>query len=263
MILLGLFWLVLLLGPIPVGAHDFSAADQYFANRENNLSNLKRAEDLYQDALNQVAGQDLLYAVQQLGKIYYYWGELLTPEDKKDVRKSIFGRCRAMVERIHPNIVGDNAAYSYWKSTCFAFWVKSATTPEVMGVRDELLAALREGLSRWDNYEEGGIHRTAATVYMCRNSERDEHFVGLYDENKASYHIHQALEKDQNKKHYCAHLLKAEVLLARGKREDAQEWLEESKMELDQRIASNQLPCDALAESKAVSILMAAFLSTL
>lgn len=239
-------------------AYNFSEADGFFAARENNPANLKKAEDLYQSALGQVSGRELLYAVEQLGKVYYYWGDLLTPDSNEAARKTIFGRCRNMVERAHPSKVGDNPQYFYWKSACLALWGKSAGLFEKMAIKDELVRTMEDGFQRSDNYEGGGVHRVATGVYI---RSANVPFVGLYDVDKASYHVNKAIEMDKENKFYNAYVLKAEVLVAQGKSDEAQELLEDKKAELDQRIAAHNLPADVSVESKVISKHMAAMLS--
>ena len=58
--------LVVLVGAFGVSglAADLGAADALFAQRENNLTNITKARAIYQEALGQVQGDELIHAVR-------------------------------------------------------------------------------------------------------------------------------------------------------------------------------------------------------
>lgn len=252
--------LIICLAAGTASAYDFSEANRFYNNREDSPHNLKQAEDRYQAALNQSSGADLLYAVEQLGRIYYYWGDLLTPDNDDNARKDIFGRCRNMVEKVRPSKVGENAQYYYWKASCLALWGKSASLWEKVRLKDELVSTLEQGFNHSGSYEGGGIHRVAAGVYI---RSANIPFVGLYDENKAMEHINKAISMDQDNLYYNAYLLKAEVLVAQGKNDEAQGLLEDKSFELSRKLANNSLPSAVVPESKVFSREIASMMSKL
>lgn len=237
-------------------AYDFSEANRYFAGRENNVGNLQQAERLYQSALGQTQGSELLYAVEQLGRVYYYWGELLTPSDADDTRKDIFGRCRTMVEKVNPSSVGENAQYYYWKSACLALWGRSASWMEKLAIKDELVQTMAAGAQRSADYEGGGIFRVMAGVYV-----RASRLSGLYDADAALRYVDVAIGKDAQQVYYTAYLLKAEILKALGRDDEAMELLEMKEFELAQKLRNNSLPAHLVAESKVVARQMSQMMS--
>src|SRR5258706_4418025 len=98
-----LIWLFAL--PLSAG-FDFSVADSLFAERENNPSKITEARAIYRRALNEAKGDDLVRAMDYLGKLAYYEGDLLTAENNHDKRVQIFQQCQDDVEKISPQKLG-------------------------------------------------------------------------------------------------------------------------------------------------------------
>lgn len=229
-------------------AYDFSAADRAYANREDNVGEIKKAEELYKNALQQVQGREKVYAVEQLGRLYYYWGDMLTGkgDEFKGTRKDIFGRCRAVVE----NIKGSGAPYYYWKSLCLALWGGAANFIEKMSIKDELVGTLREARESYGSYESGGPHRVSAAVFI-RSANIPG--VGLYDKKEALKQIDTAIALDTKQLYYYAYVLKAEILNAMGRKADADTLLNAKRPELEDKLEDGLIPAYLIPESKVTS----------
>ena len=109
--------------------YDFSEADALFAQRsKETVSEAEQAIDLYRESLSQVSGDELLYAIAQISKLYIYIGDMTLPFDAKRQRLRIFDNCLSTLEQyIKPNKFGSpTPQYYYYKIYCLALWGKSA-----------------------------------------------------------------------------------------------------------------------------------------
>jgi tetratricopeptide (TPR) repeat protein len=245
--------LVLLSLSLPaLAAIDFSTADALFAQRENSPSNIAQARGLYQEALKSGQGRELVHAMEQLGRLAYYEGELLTPEDDHGKRVAIFQQCQDDVEKISPSKLGKEvAAYYYWKAACLALWGKSASSWSVPGRLGSLEDAMNKGLALDPSFEGGGMHRVIGSVYLKSKGLR--WIPGLwrfFDPNKALEHIEMAVRIGPQ--YYVAWLTKAEVLKELGRSDEGLKLLQDKKRELELLKRANNLPSGLEAESKLV-----------
>ena len=234
-------------------AYDFTAADSLFAKRESNLSNIAKARTLYEQALNQVSGEEKVYAAEQLAKLAYYEGELLTSEDNDSKRVDIFQKCQDDMEKVSPaQMEGQEyAAYYYWKSACMALWAKSASSFAVLGRVADLEAAMLRGAEVDGSYDGGGVHRVMASVYLKSKAMR--WIPGLsrfYDPKKALVHINQAI--NYGPEFYNAYLVKAEIIKELKQKREGLDLLKSKQEELARRVKNNTLPEGLEPESKAV-----------
>lgn len=249
LLLFGIFGLFSLSASAAV---DFSAADALFAQREGNLENIRNARSLYRSALDTGQGQELVHAMEQLGKLAYYEGELLTAADNHDRRVEIFQQCQDDVEKISPAKIGREVpTYYYWKAACIALWGKSASSFRVPGRLGTLEEAMIKGLALDPSYEGGGMHRVIGTVYLKSKTLR--WIPGLsrfYDVDKALQHIDMAVKIGPQ--YYAAWLTKAEVLKELGRGEEGLLLLQSKKRELEMLRRNNTLPTGLEPESKII-----------
>jgi hypothetical protein len=247
-----LLGLVCLLSLPALAALDFSAADALFAQREDNASNIAQARTLYQKALQEGQGEELIHAMDRLGKLAYYEGELLTAENDHGKRVAIFQQCQDDVEKINPaNFGKENPTYYYWKAACIALWGKSASSIKVPGRLGSLEEAMNRGLAVDETFAGGGMHRVMGSVYL--KSESLWWIPGLsrfYDPDKALVHIEKAIKFGPE--HYISYLTKAEILKKLGRSGDGLKLLQEKKRELEGKKRNNTLPAGLEPESKIV-----------
>lgn len=236
-----------------VFAFDYKEADSLFGQRENNLSNITQARALYREALRKTQGDDKVYAVEQLAKLAYYEGDLLTDEKDSTKRVDIFQQCQDDVEEVSPaKMEGQEyAAYYYWKSACMALWAKSAGSFSVLARVSDLEAAMYRGAEVDGSFAGGGVHRVMGSVYLKSKAMR--WIPGLsrfYDPDKALVHIDKAISFGPE--YYVAYLVKAEILkeLKRGK--EGLTLLKQKHDELSVRVRKNDLPDDLKPESKVI-----------
>lgn len=226
------------------GAYDFSQADSLFARRGEGPATVHRAQKLYERALSRTRGRELVHASSQLARLSYFEGDLLTPQSNKRARKAIFSKCMDYINKIKPEIVGPTGAYYHWKTTCLALWAKAAGQLRALTKIGELKRTMEAGLSHRPSYDGGGIHRVAAAIYIRSKMMR---LLGLYSPEKALRHINKAINYGPD--YYNAYLIKAEVLKALDKDDDAIELLEDKIDELEGRISAGDLPADRKFES--------------
>lgn len=219
-------------------AYDFSEANAHFEKRENSFENVQKAMDLYSKAKNRVRGEELVYAVEQLGRLAYYWGDMVLDEDSPE-RLSIFTKCMDDVEAISPDNLGSkHPAYYYWKATCFGFWGKAAgqwdALPKIGEFKDALVAGIKLDASK--TYEGGGIYRVAGATYI---KSKKMALLGLYDPVKAWKLTNYAISKGPE--FYSVYLIKAEILKEQGKTDEAQKLLEQLRDLLQRKLDKGEL----------------------
>lgn len=231
-------------------AFDFTEADRLFDARENNLQNIADARAIYQKALLEAKGEELIHAVDHLGKLAYYEGELLTDEGDSKKRVAIFSQCQNDVDTISPAKLGEeNPVYYYWRSACTALWGKSANSFSVLGHLSELKRLMQRGMEVAPDYAGGGMLRVVAGVYIGSKMLR---FIpglsDLYNPSKALEYVNKALMMSND--YYNAPIVKAEAMRALGEKDAATVYLKDKKQELEKRVRTNNLPKGLEPESR-------------
>jgi len=226
---------------------DFGTADALFVQRENNLEKIAQARAIYRKALDAKV-DDRVYAMQHIGTLAYYEGELLTAEDNHKKRVEIFEQCLGDVKKISPDELGKEVPnYYLWKAACLALWGKSASSFSVAGRLDSLEKAMKKGLALDERFEGGGMHRLMGSVYL--KSEALWWIPGLsrfYNPEKALKHIEVAIK--MGPQYYDAYLTKAEILKKLGRSDEGLKFLQTKKQEFE----GKRLPAGLEPESKAI-----------
>lgn len=193
-------------------AADFSKADALFAKRENNLEAIHEARSLYAQVLEHSENKaDQIYAMNRLGRLAYYEGELLTPYEDTKNRMAIFSKCQAWAERV---------GSAYWKAFSLGLWSNSAGYAAAWWYLDDLKEAISRALIEDATTDDGGIFRILGVLYA---SMPDLAQYDLYDLNQAMTYANKALELGQNRLESYA--VVAYVLHKLGKEETAREYL--------------------------------------
>lgn len=216
-------------------AFDFTAADSFFAKRENNPSAIASARSLYESGLSSTVKSEKVYAVEQLGKLAYYEGDLLTSSSESSKQAKIFEKCLNYVENINPTSFGKSGAYYYWKATCLAMWGRAAGMFAAAGRLGELKEVMKSGLEFDSFYAGGGMHRVVAGVKLNASW-----LSGLQDREGALVHIDQAIAKGST--FFNAYVLKAEILRKLNRDDEALVVLEDAKRKLEKLVRNNNLP---------------------
>ncbi len=187
-------------------AADFSRADSLFAQRENNRAVIAEARQAYFEILGATSDvNEKIRAVEQLGKLAIYEGELLLPKSDTAGRQAIFGECwcketsivrrscttPGFMEQISPKALGRTVpAYAYFYGACLGYWGESANLMQKAAFSGELGSAVKSGIGIDEAaYEGGGVHRLAGSVW----SNPLARAVGLYDIDGAYREIEQAI----------------------------------------------------------------------
>jgi len=251
---------------VQASAGVFDQADALFAQRENNLSKIAEARAAYKAVLGKSAGSDAVYAVQQLGKLAYYEGELLTSLERDPQRRTeIFADCRRFVEKIS----GERSAvseYHFWKLLCTAFWVQSAPLLSRLGeiggikryfdtvVGDDLEPRPELGMDA--RYMYAGFNRVLAGIYREDLSSMVR--SGLPNRNKALELADRALATEAapgqevgGDMYYSNHRGRGEVLIQDGRADEAKAFLNQTIEDATALLEANQIPADILPETKA------------
>jgi tetratricopeptide (TPR) repeat protein len=233
-------------------AFDFTEADKFFAQRENSSANIAKARAIYQRALTQADTQERVYAMGQLGKLAYYEGDLMTPEDEHSRRVSIFQKCQDDVDAISPSKIGrDTGTYHYWRATCIALWGKSASRLSVPFRAGNMRDSMAKGLSVDKTYEGGGTYRLMGAVYV--KSKALSYLPGLgdlYNPSKALEYIDEAIRIGPE--YHNAYLYRAEVLKELGRKDEGRSYLIAKKNKLAALVSARTLPQGLEPESKLI-----------
>ena len=224
-------------------AYDFSEADALFKQRENNLGAISKARGLYEQALSGSSKEDLMHAVERLGKLAYYEGDLLLSQDESSKRKQIFSKCLEHVESINPSKIGKTGTYFYWKTACLALWGRAAGMISAAGRLGELKDSMRQGLEFDAEYAGGGMHRVVATIHL-----RASWLSGLQNYEKALLQINEAIAKGPE--YFNVYVVKAEILKALDRDNEALQVLETAKRELEKLERAKQLPANLEPETR-------------
>ncbi len=257
----GLFAILLFAVSSAAQAYDFTAADELFDQRaptEEGAEAISKALAAYSQALDTVTGDEKLYAVSQISRLYIYDGDMTRPESDKKARMRIFDNCLdTLKEHIHPDDVGATPQYYYYKVYCLALWGKAAGPLRILLRAPALKRAIREGLKLDTRYEGGGLPRMVGAIYL--NSKARP--IGLYKPTEALALIEQAIASEgvedraypeiltgadvaDNYYHY------AEALLRNDRKAEAIEVLEQTIAEYEELIELDALPVGREPESR-------------
>lgn len=188
----------------------FAAADLLFDQREDNRAKIAEARVAYTTLLAQVSGDQLVYAVTQLGRLAIYEGEMLLPKTARNERREIFekcwceepsvsilgsGSCRkpGYIEKIKTVNGKEHPAYYYFKGVCLAYWGEQGSPLEKLAFVGQIEAAIQKApavnydLIKGSDFEGGGAYRLAAGFY----SNPAAAVLGYYKPDVA----HTAIEK--------------------------------------------------------------------
>ena len=260
-------------------ANVFEAADALFAARGEGRSQIAAARAEYKRVLATVSGTDAVYAVQQLGKLAYYEGELVLPggDGPSTARTAVFQDCREFVESI-ASIEAGRTQYHYWKLLCTAFWVRHAPRVtalfQIAGIRryfDSVVGDdldLRAELALDSRYLGGGLYRVLAGVYrddlasLLRSSlPNREVALEWIDRSLAAA----AFPGDPNSgdMYYANVRGRGDILIRLGRTAEARELLTAGIAEIDELIAGDALPEGLEAESRGEQQIMRTLLGGL
>lgn len=193
---------------------DFSKPDALFLQRENNPDAIAQAQALYETILNHSPdGIEGIRAMDQLGKLAYYEGELLTPLEASDKRKKIFAQTQALAEK---------AGSAYWKVLNLALWSKAAGPALAWWYIRDFKEAAQKALMQEPTTHGGGIYRLLAAVYV---SSPVLGYYDLYQPQLALEYIEKALKIAPE--HLECYFIKASVLKALGRIEEGKQLLKE------------------------------------
>lgn len=204
------------------------------------MSAIASAKASYRKALTHGQRAEKIYAAEQLGKLAYYEGDLLSgkKEHKKCVK--VFEECMNDMEYVNPKLIGKNATYYLFKGMCLGFWGQSKGTFAAARRVSELKSLIQEGLNFDANYEAGGLNRLYAAVYIKSK------LMGLYDLDMALKRIDRSIELGPN--YYNNYLIKAEILKEMGKEAEAFKLLSQ----IDAKLRSTPLPLGLEPETKLI-----------
>ena len=233
--------------------YDFTAADELFKQRaptQEGKEAISQALAAYHNALETVTGDDKMYAVTQIARLYIYEGDMTRPESDKKARMRTFDDCLDVIkEHIHPDDIGATPQYYYFKVYCLALWGKAAGPLRVLVRAPTLKKAISEGLKLDTRYEGGGLPRMVGAVYLNKKARP----IGLYKPDEALLLLEDAIASDgvedraypeplagvdvaENYYHY------AEALLKNDRKTEAIQLLEDTIAEYEELAELEALP---------------------
>ena len=171
--------LLLFLGVKGVAA-DFSQADHFYQLRAENFGNpinIIKSRLEYESLIDNesVTDDELVYAVVQIAKTFYFQGELLTSRDElgQQQRRDLFSRCwRHLMPLIHPTIVGERVEYYYWRSYCLALYGESSNESQNLQIIELMSSLFSAGQALDQRYFGGGLKRVEAFVRGNAKAQR-------------------------------------------------------------------------------------------
>jgi len=204
----------------------------------------------------------------KIGRLSYMKGELLTDETPAGhtKRKKIFQNCLRYNRHVSPKKIGKNTTYYYYKALCTAMWAKSRKEDgflakiEVKGKIPGIFAAIDKGNRIDSDYEGGGFSRVSTGLYI---RSANIPFFGIYDRDKASDAIDQAMSARDSGDFYNSFQLKAEVLVAFNKIDEAKSLLTKKIRELKRRLARGEKLAGGVPENKLYMKVMKKYLNKL
>lgn len=156
-------------------AVDFGEADRLFDERGVGEEAVQRAVSAYEGLAAVAEGKELVYAVEQIGRLDTYLGEWIGDGQRTDDRIKLYEHCGSMIERIRPEALGfATPAYYYFKALClaswgkamrekgYAYWIKALQSSKALKSAHDGLLALGEDQAL---YEGGGVYRVFGVVY--------------------------------------------------------------------------------------------------
>lgn len=193
-------------------AADFSKADGLFAQRENNPFAIHAAQALYEGVLYHSGDRvEQTHAMNQLGRLAYYEGELMTSMDDSTRRMAIFAKSQAYAEY---------AGSAYWKALSLALWSQSAGTAAAWWYMDDFKKVFKQALVQDVTTDNGGIFRLLGVLYA---KSKDLQSYDLYDPDLALAYANKAMELGPQRLE--AYLIRADAFKELGKIEAAEELL--------------------------------------
>ncbi|MEY4630511.1 MAG: hypothetical protein RIQ81_631, partial [Pseudomonadota bacterium] len=209
----------------------------------------------YRKLLASSTGTALVHVVDRIGSLNIFEGEFLLRDDDKPTRNHIFTECRDVVERI-ADIPEAVDTYHYYKLSCSALWVESATPLQLIGVgsyfkqyfahfvTDDM--NLRPELDADPRRSGGGIYRIIAAVAADPLSSMVH--AALPSTDKAFEMIELALaspaypgEHFAGADVYTNRRTKAEIMHGAGRTAEARALLESAIAEIEERLADDDV----------------------
>jgi hypothetical protein len=230
----------------------FRDADELFAQRENNRAKIAQARSAYNALLSRVSGDQLAYAVAQLGRLAIYEGEMLLPKTATTERKAIFQDCWCKTPRINiirqgscdnpgfvdkiKNVNGrEHPAYYYFQSVCMAYWLEVSGPIEKVAFVSQLDALLTRGpsvnydLVKGSEFEGGGITRVSAGVHSNPASAA----LGFHKPEEAMIEIDKSLsapaaigDPNSGARYFGNHQIKAGVYIQLDNKFPSAGWMQ-------------------------------------
>jgi len=250
--------LVLTLNSSASLAASFEQADALFARRGEGRALIEQARAEYKRQLQNASPEHTVYAVEQLGKLAYYEGELVLPggDGPDAARAAVFQDCRDFVENI-AQIDSARTEYHYWKLLCTAFWVRHASrmaalfqVGQIRSYFDSVVGddlELRPELALDSRYMGGGLLRVMAGILrddlssMLRSSLPDrEQGLALIERALAS----PAFPGDVHAGDmwYVNFRGRGDLLIRLGRSDEAREVLTSAIAEIEDLQSAGELP---------------------
>ncbi|MBF0440652.1 MAG: hypothetical protein HQK54_01990 [Oligoflexales bacterium] len=233
-------------------AADFSGADQIWVTRQGSVENTQKARAAYQAMIDsgELKGSDLVYAVTQLGRTYFYEGEVLNTKEGEGEkrRRELFSECwKDKMELISPKALGyETEQYWYWRAACIGLYSEVSGTVE--NLRNVVL--VREAFSKGGrlnmSYEGGGLLRSEAGII---SNPKAKPIPGLYNPQKALELIDKALAQpafpgsNNTGADFCENYRrKAMILKELGRIDESKEFTAKSLADFKELEANGMLP---------------------
>jgi hypothetical protein len=249
-------------------AGPYDEADRLFATRDGGSPAVAQARAAYKAALTGRTGEDLVYGVQQVGRLAVYEGQyLLGADNQNKARKAeIYQDCRATAELLRDD-AAHRTEHAYWRTACTSLWMKFASVldrlselPRVKADFNELVGPdleVKAELGIDQRYQSGGLERVLAAIYANSLSSmiRDT----LPNPAKSLEMADRALSESpfpgdsaSGADYYRNHRQRADSLVALARAAEARSFLADAIAEIDERATDGDLPVGLETETLAV-----------
>ncbi len=228
---------------------DFSAADELFTRRAESVATIQNAIESYRSIpVESLSTDENIYAVEQVGALYVYWGYVFDQADTRG-RVAIADRCISHIEKIKPGgAIPANPQYYYWRAACMMARGNAAGITASLSQAQAVLDTIDAGRRIDPSYEGGGFDRLSGVLYAKLPSFNP--FGPSGDMNRALREFRRAIDSpayihplnpswrdsdsESGELFYSTHFYYGEALLANGQRAEAKALVEQALADIDQ-----------------------------
>ncbi len=223
-------------------ATPYEEAVLLFNNRAQSRETIQSAKDLFLAIITNKNEEQSrrLTSLDYYARLSLYEGEIAKKAWNVKNATAIFEDCISVTEHLSPKeITTLTPQYTYWRSVCIGLWGANASIPTVYRKRKrirEMNELIAVGLKQFPEYDGYGFDRIQAGMYI---RSKYLSLLNLYHPDKALAHVEKSLSHGSNV--YIDYLIKADALIALGRKAEAKGALSGGIIELEAKLQAGTL----------------------